>query len=72
MLIVVLICIVCSLSLLLRKQYSTISDLLDRITAPDFHTYQLAREKEQRKMEVVNTKEFFEQIQEGNDGIRVD
>jgi len=71
-LIVALICTVCTLALLLRKQYATISDLLDRITAPDFHTYQSAREKEHQRIEVVKASELLEEYVEGKDGLRID
>lgn len=48
------------------------SDLLDRLMAPDFYTYQKARESETKKMEVIKAEEFIERYAAENDGLRVD
>ena len=55
-----------------KRQDERISDLLDRLTAPDFRTYQQARERETQKVEVVKAEEIIQRFAEIDDGLRVD
>lgn len=70
--IIVLVCVICMMWRLNTSLEKKNSDLLDRLTAPDFYTYQKARESETKKMEVIKAEEFIERYAAENDGLRVD
>ena len=61
-----------NLNRVIKRQDDRISDLLDRLTAPDFRTYQQARERETQKVEVVKAEEIIQRFAEIDDGLRVD
>ena len=61
-----------NLNRVIKRQDERISDLLDRLTAPDFHTYQQARKEENQKIEVVKAEEIIQRFAEVDDGLRID
>jgi hypothetical protein len=70
--IVILIVAILLLCRIIKRQEKTISDLLDRITAPDFNSYAIAREQAQR-IEAKPTKEQKEYLEDTlPDGLRVE
>jgi len=70
--VMVLLGTVYNLNRVIKRQDDRISDLLDRLTAPDFRTYQQARERETQKVEVVKAEEIIQRFAEIDDGLRVD
>ena len=70
--VMVLLGTVYNLNRVIKRQDDRISDLLVRLTAPDFRTYQQARERETQKVEVVKAEEIIQRFAEIDDGLRVD
>ena len=70
MVIVLLVVALVGVCRVVKRQEKTISDLLDRIMAPDFHQYQAAREVKEQKVQVIKAQEFIDAMEP--DGLRVE
>ena len=57
--------------LIIKSQDKRISDLLDRIMAPDYKSYSDRKERENRKLEVVEAEKLINKLTENEDGLRI-